>query len=123
MKKERSIVSLTLLVILSSVLSTGLFADGIKKSVVDYNSTSNESTFSGEDWFTPYLVINGETQVSLTSNVPSPDLSENSQSKNLKNNTAGFLKPSKSSIHLNYSEFIYVSLSISKLIFPFHSFL
>lgn len=122
MKRLVNISSILFLAIISVGISAELYADTLLKEITNTASKS-ETTVVASDWYSPFLVLDDEAQVSIRVVESYPNYTESSRDQVSINNPNLNVDVDWEVFYLKNSQTIHISLTISKLIFPFHSFL
>ena len=124
MKKFANIFFLATLLVLPSVVQSDYSVIDEHRFEVAQVAQHQEGTNVPHDGiYNPLLLFRAEANISLSSNIPKPEVSEklhDQLSRDASNKTS---YPDNTALFLASSRHIDVGLSIKKLIFPFHSFL
>lgn len=123
MKKLVNISSILFLAIISVGISAELYADSFVKEIANTSSNKSEPTVAAGDWYSPFLVLDEEAQVSVRVVESYPNYTESSRDQVSFDNPNLYFSVDREVLYLKNSQTIHISLTISKLIFPFHSFL
>ena len=124
MKNFTNIFLLAVLIILPSAVQSDCSVyetDSFKSAVLATESADTKLPQNGI--YNPLLLFSAEANISLSSNIPKPEVSEKLQdqlSREASNKTS---YPDNTALFIASSRQIDVGLSIKKMIFPFHSFL